>query len=49
MAYTLPVDSVPALGSLDTLLLQIITQIVLHGEGTMRELWFPNQAPEGAP
>jgi hypothetical protein len=43
MAYTLPVDSVPALdtglqiGSF--VVLQVITQILLHREGTMREVW----------
>jgi len=43
MAYTLPVDSVPALDTLlqvgSFVLLQIATQILLHREGTMRTLW----------
>jgi hypothetical protein len=53
MAYTLPVDSVPALDSLvqvgSFVLLQIATQILLHREGTMRTLWSPGQIPEGVP
>lgn len=49
-AYTLPVDVVPALdtgwhiGSF--LVLQIVTQILLRGEGTFGELWRPASTPE---
>jgi hypothetical protein len=42
-AYTLPVDSVPALDTVvqigTSVLLQIVTQIALRREGTMRQLW----------
>jgi intracellular septation protein A len=48
MAYTLPVDSVPALDTLlqvgSFVLLQVATQILLHREGTMRTLWSPGRA-----
>jgi intracellular septation protein A len=53
MAYTLPVDSVPALDTLlqvgSFVLSQIATQIMLHREGTMRTIWSPGQVREGVP
>lgn len=47
MAYTLPVDSVPALDTTlqvaSFVVLQVITQLMMRREGTMGEVWAPRR------
>jgi hypothetical protein len=49
MAYTLPIDSVPALDTAlqvaSFVLLQVITQVMLRREGTFGEIWGRAPAP----
>jgi hypothetical protein len=49
LAYTLPVDVVPGLDTGISIgsfvLLQVVTQVLLAREGTMRRLWTPPRTP----